>query len=497
MESKSIWEGTAGIEKTYPSLTKDADADVVIIGGGITGLTAAMLLSEAGKKVIVLEALRIGLGTTGNSTGNLYVTVDEHLSSIKKKWNKDVMRDIVQSRTAAVNLIEAVIKKYKIECDFVRTAFNYFAETVDDKTEKFLKEEAVALEEAGLIVNTSTHLGLPFEVRMAVSVGNQAQFHPLKYVRKLAAAISSKCEIYEHTQVMDFDEDKGTVKTNTGATVKAGAVIMATHIPKGVFTVQLVLGPYREHGIAAELKSGECPTGIFWGINQPKHSVRGFKQGDKNYVMVIGDKYKTGQGHDTTKYVKGLEEFLHTRFDISELSYTWAGQQYRPADGVPYIGKHSDKLYMATGFATDGLTYGTLAAMIICDQIAGKENQWKETYKFGRHTPAKSFKEFFKEGTNSIAQYFKDVPWNVDEKDIEHVGCCEGKIIEKHNEKLAVYKDENGKPYIVSAVCTHMKCIVNWNPAEKTWDCPCHGSRFRVDGQVIEGPAIDNLPKKE
>ncbi len=496
MESKSIWEETADTGKDFPALTKNAEADVVIIGAGITGLTAAMLLSDAGKKVIVLEAMKIGLGTTGNSTGNLYATVDEHLSHLKKKWNIEIVRDIVQSRNAGINLIESTINKYNIQCDFVRTSFNFFAETVDKKIEDFMKEETEALEEAGLAVNSSVHIGLPFEVRMAISVNNQAQFHPLNYVRQLAKNISAKCEIYENTPVMDFDEDAGTVKIKSGATVKAKTVIMATHTPKGVFFVQTVLAPYREHGVAAEMLGSEFPTGIFWGVNEPKHSIRKYKQGDKEYVMVIGDKYKTGQAHDTTEYVKGLEQFMKKRFDVSATKYIWGGQQYRANDGLPYIGKHSDKLYMATGFASDGLTYGTVAAMIISDEILEKSNPWEKLYDFKRHTPAKSFKEFFKENINVAAQYIKDFPGKVDAKDIDEVKNCEGKIIQKNNEKLAVYRDENGKAHVVSAVCTHMKCIVNWNQSERTWDCPCHGSRFKFDGQVIEGPAIDNLPTK-
>ncbi len=496
MKTISIWEGTSLQDIQYPALEGDHTADVVIIGGGITGLTAAMLLSDAGQKVIVLEALRIGRGTTGNSTGNLYVTVDEHLSGIKKKWNADVMKAVVNSRTSALNLIEQTIKRFDLDCGFFRTSFNFFAERLDKDAEDFLQQEYDALSEAGLEPQLTGNPGMPFHVEKAISVSGQAQFHPLNYVVQLAQQLSGKCEIYENSQMEDFDEENVTVKTKNGS-VKAKSIIMATHTPKGVWMVHGVLGPYRECGVAAELESGSFPQGIFWGVNQPKHSVRAFQNGGTGYIMVVGDKYKTGQGDDTTEYVKGLEEYLARRFDIGAKRFTWGGQHYRPADGLPYIGRHSDHMYFLTGFATDGLVYGTLAAMIVSDQVLEKENPWEETYRLKRFTPVKSFKEFFKENVDNVVQYAKDTPWNVDADSLKEVARGEGKVLERNGEKVAVYKDENGTNHIVSAVCTHMKCVVNWNPAEKTWDCPCHGSRFSTDGQVLEGPAITNLSSKK
>lgn len=495
MKTISIWQHTAKPTVTYPTLQGEKDADVVIIGGGISGLTAAMLLSDAGKKVIVLEAQKIGMGTTGNSTGNLYVTVDQHLSGIKKKWNADTMKSVVNSRTGALNLIEETISRFDIDCDFRRTSFNYFAESIDEKTEEFFKDEYEALTDAGLNPKITDDPDLPFPVKRMMSVDGQAQFHPYKYALQLGQHLSAKCEIYENSQVEDFDQETGIVTTGYGS-VKADHVIMATHSPKGVWMVHSMLGAYREFGVARELKSGDFPEGIFWGLNQPKHSIRTFKHQGKNYIMVIGDKYKTGQGDDTTEYVKRLEQFLESRFDLGPERLVWGGQQYRPADDLPYIGRHGGNLYFLTGFSTDGLVYGTLASMIVSDQILGKKNGWEDLYDVNRFTPIKSFKEFFKENIDNMVQYIKDTPWNVDAASLEDIRPGQGKIMESGGEKLAVYRDENGKNHIVSAVCTHMKCVVNWNPAEKTWDCPCHGSRFSPDGQVLEGPAIHNLLSK-
>jgi glycine/D-amino acid oxidase-like deaminating enzyme/nitrite reductase/ring-hydroxylating ferredoxin subunit len=494
-QTTSVWEGTANESAGYSRFAGQQECDVVIIGGGISGLTTALLLADTGLKVIVLEARKIGLGTTGNSTGNLYVTVDEHLSRIRKKWNSDVMKSVVASRRAAMNLIESNVQKYSIDCAHISTSFNYFAEKLDKDSEKFIEEEYDALNECGLNPEIKNDPAFAFPVKRILSVSAQAQFHPLNYCLGLAKQISSKCAIYENSQVIDFDDEKGIVKTTEG-TIKAQHIVMATHIPKGNFALHAMLGPYREFGVAAPLEGSDFPQGIFWGVNQPKHSVRTYPSGGQKYIMVIGDKFKTGQHGDTDKYISGLEDFLKERFKSGSFDYVWGGQQYRPADGLPYIGKHGERIWMMTGFATDGLVYGTLAAMIVSDQIKRKENEWEDLYKAGRFTPVKSAAQIIKENVDNFGEYMKDTPWNADAFSLDKIKTGEGKIVETHGEKLAVYKDAAGEAHVVSAVCTHMKCIVNWNDAEKSWDCPCHGSRFNYRGEIIEGPALTNLPVK-
>lgn len=495
MKTRSIWEGTAPDIAGFPVLEGEQSADVVIVGGGITGLTAAMQLSDAGKDVILLEALQVGLGTTGNSTGNLYSTVDEHLSSIKRKWSADVMKAVVRSRAEALKLIESTIGRYKIDCAYGPQAFHFYAESMTDEIKKFVEEEYEALQEADLSPELMDDVGLPFKTVKGIRVGGQAQFQPLKYARGLATALSGSCRIYEHSKAIEIDEDKGIVKTDRG-TVKAGAIVMATHTPIGVYMIHAAMGPYREFGVAAELNTASFPGGIFWGMNQPKHSIRLFNDKGKDYVIVVGDKFKTGQHGDSAEYVKGLERYIKDRLDISETKFIWGGQHYRSADGLAYIGKHNDKLYFLTGFATDGLVYGTLAAMIVADQIAGKENPWSDTFKTDRFTPLKSAKDIIKENADNVLQYLKDMPGGADDDAIKNLRPGQGEVIVMDGEKLGVYKDEAGVVHAVSAVCTHMKCVVNWNATEKSWDCPCHGSRFNTDGEVIEGPAIRNLQKK-
>ncbi|TSJ42070.1 FAD-dependent oxidoreductase [Fluviicola chungangensis] len=496
LEARSLWEDTAQVLMEFPVFEGVKDVDIAIIGGGITGLTAAMLLSQAGKNVLLLEAKTIGLGTTGNSTGNLYSVVDEHLSVLRNKWNADVMKAVVSSRAAAVSLIENTINRYAIDCDFHRQPFTLFAEHLTKEVETFIEDEYDALREAGLNPVILDDAGLPYQTKRALQIKDQAQFHPLRYVRQLASMISEKCEIYENSRVTELDEEKGILKTEKGQ-IKANHILMATHTPVGNYLIQTLLAPYREFGVAAPLNDPVFPGGIYWGLNDPKHSVRSFRNNGQNYVMAIGDRFKTGQHEDTEKYVSGLKSYLTERLPVSDLSYFWGGQQYRSADGLPYIGKHGERVYFMTGFAADGLTYGTLAAMIVSDQILGKSNSWEELYKVGRFTPVRSAKNFIVENIDVAVQYLKDVPWNVDPEFLSEIKPGEGKVISLDHEKVAVYKDPDWRLHIVSAVCTHMKCVVNWNQSEKTWDCPCHGSRFDVDGKVIEGPALQDLPVKK
>lgn len=492
MEKLSIWEGTYETMSKFPVFEGREEVDIVIVGGGITGITAALLLSNAGKQVLLLEAEKVGHGTTGHSTGNLYVTVDEHLSSIRRKWNTDVMKGVVESRTAAIELIKSNIVDYKIECDFNTQPFTLFAEKMTPEIEEFMQKEFDAFYDAGLNPSVLKHAGLPFETAVALQIRNQAQFHPLKYIQRLAEVVSNKCRIYENSRVIAVDDEKGLVITNRGS-VKASKILLATHTPVGVHMIHTLIAPYREFGVAAVLNKGSFPSGIFWGMDEPRHSVRSFTKGEKQYVMVIGDKFKTGQHGDNKAYAEGLEHFLKDRLNVSETGYFWGGQQYRPADGLPYIGKHGNKVYFMTGFSSDGLTYGTLAAMIISDELLERSNAWKTLYDVERSAPLKSAKNFFKENAGVLVQYIKDMPWNVDASSLKEVSESEGKIIEHEGQKLAIYRDDDGIPHMVSAVCTHMKCIVNWNQSEKTWDCPCHGSRFDTDGNVIEGPAFDTL----
>lgn len=481
----------------FATLNSDLSVDVAVVGGGITGITTAAQLARAGRTVAVLEALQVGHGTTGHSTGNLYALVDESLYKLGKKWGDDVVEMVVRSRADAIALVERHVTGYRLRCNFARQPWVLYATGGVPDEDDHVEHECQAARALRLDAKLTDDLPLPYPVGKALVVRNQAQFNPYAYVRQLAAAIQSQqCRIHENTRVVDIDVDAGIVHTEIH-TVRADHIVLATHTPKGFHMVQTELGPYREYAVAAPIDGHPLPGGIFWSAGQRMTSIRAVDVAGRPHVLIIGEKHKTGQMADTEGAYRQLEALLRTRFGARDMAFRWSAQHYRAADGLPYIGSSagSSHLYLATGFATDGLTYGTLAGMLLADEICGVQNPFAELYSPRRFTPMKSAKNFLKENLNVAGQYIQDYTQGALFKRLSDVARGEGRLVEVDGDKLAVYRDERDQLHIVSPVCTHLKCIVHWNSAELSWDCPCHGSRFDYDGDVIEGPALTPLQR--
>ena len=495
--SKSLWKAKAQ-NNVYPVLNEEIEADVAIVGGGITGITAAYLLSKSGQRVVVLEARQLAGSTTGDSTGNLYSMIDQRLHHIQSKWDKETAQQVAASRTAAVNLVETLVQEHGLDCSFKRVPWYLFSET--DAKDKTIEKESKTLADYGLPSVRLTDLPVPVKVHSALKVENQAQFNPAAFTRGLAEKFDPQnVRIFENSAVVDIDKGEPHVVKTAAGKVRAKNVIMATHTPKGIYALHTVNYPYREYAVAAKLRSGVVPDGIFWDTEATHHSsFRSWKGEDGNYAVLVGGHHKVGEETNSSKHFQKLEGNARRLFDVESIDYHWSAQHYKPADGLPYIGETSeDNVYVATGFSTDGLTYGVLSAIIIDDLINKRENQWAKMYKATRFTPAKSAKNFIKENADVVKNFTRYIPGRADAEEFGEVKAGEGKIVEKDSNKLAVYRDEVGKVHCLSAVCTHMGCLVDWNDSEKSWDCPCHGSRFEIDGNVIEGPALSPLPKKD
>jgi glycine/D-amino acid oxidase-like deaminating enzyme/nitrite reductase/ring-hydroxylating ferredoxin subunit len=495
MKKNSLWKEGADI-KTFPKINQDKEADVVIIGGGITGFTTALMLTEAGKKVILFEARRIGDGTTGFSSGHLTTDIDEEYRNIVSDFDEEIARLVANSRKAGIDFIEQTCKSKNINCDFQRVPGFRFTEVVEDISG--LKEEYEFASLAGLEVSLTNALPLSFGEKKALRFENQAQFNAQKYLNGLASYLKEKgCLIFENSLVNHVDEkdDYFWIRTDS-ATVKARSFVMATHIPVFFNVLQSVVAPYRSYVMAAKLRSGNYPEGLFWDDAKPYHYISTYKSGENKYLVVGGEDHKTGHEGNSEENFQRLEKYIRERFDVEEISYRWSGQYYESADGLPYIGRSpfSKKAYVATGFSGDGLIYGTIAGLIISDLIIGKENKWLEAYDSTRFTPAVSAYGFIKENADVVKHYVTD-RIKGDAQALSEVNNGEGKIVTIDGEKVAAARDEQGELHVCSPACSHMGCFVKWNNSEKSWDCPCHGSRFNLRGEVIYGPAVKNLAK--
>lgn len=497
----SLWKSISQKGTTFPPLTQDLQIDVAIIGGGITGLLTAYQLTQAGKKVAIFEKDNLAENTTGFSTGNLYVAVQPLYQQIKDKFNLDVAKTVIKSRQAAIDFIERLTVEHQLQCHFHRRP--WYVYTNDKSKIKVIEKEAVLFQEANIAVYEEKQFPLPFKFKKAVRMDNQARINPMQFCLQMAEVLKNKdCSIFENTPISKFEEkDEHCYLTAGQYKVKAKDIVVATHTPLGINSKQMLMGPYRSYVVAAKLE-GDYPNGNFWDLEKPHHAISTHSEGvspDLNILAVAGRHHKTGQDKHALKNFMALEKFIREGFKVKEIAYRWSAQHYQAADSLPYIGLISPNkhIYMATGFFADGLVYGALSGLIIADKILGRENQWQSVYDPKRFTPLASAPAFIKESTNVFIQYMKDFPGNCDGHKASEVKNGEAKIIESGGEKIAAYRDSEGKLHAVSAVCTHMKCIVDWNTAEKTWDCPCHGSRFTIEGKVIEGPALIPLAQKE
>lgn len=499
MEAKSIWHAASKDAYKFPVLSKDIEVDVAIIGGGITGITAALHLINQGKTVAVLEAGEVGGYTTSSSTGNLYIPVQSSYHKIVSKYDEQTARAIAHSRKLAIDFIENTIQIKNIDCNFSRRP--WFLYTNDNAQAKNLEKEVETLKKIEINIDYTSDLALDLKFKKAARLEEQARFNPMKYVRGLANNLQEKgCLIFENARVLSLDEKENCVLQTATAKVIAKKTIIATHTPIGIYPVQLFIAPYRSYAIAAHAK--DLPEGHFWNLSKTSHAICTHAVfGEKvDTLIVAGNHHKTGQEKNTLSKYKDLQNFFKQQFDIDTVDYQWSAQHYQAADYKPYIGiahRFKKHVYMATGYFADGLVYGTLAGIILGDLVSENDNPMFQLYNAKRVNLAVAFPAVIKENFNVMLQYFKDYPIFGSKKSFENLQAGEGKIVEIDREKWAVCRDKNNELHMVSAVCTHMKCIVAWNNAENSWDCPCHGSRFSPDGQVLEGPAMVNLkPKK-
>lgn len=512
----SVWMATAEVPK-QSALAGDQDCDVCIVGAGISGMTTAYLLTREGQRVIVLDDGPIGGGMTERTTAHLVTALDDRYYELERLHGERGARLAAESHGAAIDRIEAIVAEEKIDCDFERLD-GYLFTPPDESTEE-LEDELKAAHRAGLtdIEFVDRAPIKDFDTGRALRFPRQAQFHPTKYLAGLARAIERDGgKIYTHTHASNIEggRESARIETEGGPTITARAVVVATNTPvNDRVVIHTKQAPYITYVIGARVPAGSVTKALFWDTPDPYHYVRiqsgpfkaleteegTVKAGDYDILIVGGEDHKTGQADDANKRFAWLERWTRTRFPMIEgIEFRWSGQVMEPIDGLAFIGRNpldEENVFIATGDSGNGMTHGTIAGILLTDLILGRSNDWATIYDPSRITLMAGV-EFAKENLNVAAQYTDYVtPGEVDSA--KEIKPGEGAIERRGLSKVAVYKDESGAVHERSAVCTHLGCIVDWNSKEKTWDCPCHGSRFDAMGTVVQGPANADLSTVE
>jgi glycine/D-amino acid oxidase-like deaminating enzyme/nitrite reductase/ring-hydroxylating ferredoxin subunit len=492
---ESVWSATTALPECGP-LQENVHADVCIIGAGIAGLSTAYHLCKAGKSVAVLDDGPLASGMTRMTTGHLTNALDDRYAELEKVRGTEAIRVAADSHTAAIERIEEIVRDEGIDCDFTRLDGYLFLADGDERST--LEKELAAAHRAGLKdVELVEHGPFEWQTGPCLRFPRQGQFHALKYVQGLAAAITRMggrifCESHA-------DSIEGGVPALIHAgdhVVTADAIVVATNVPiNNRVAIHTKQAPYMTYVIGGRVPRGSVPQVLSWDTGDPYHYIRTQPMGADDLLIVGGEDHKTGQAYDSPQRYRKLEAWARSRFpQMGEVAFMWGGQVMEPADYLAFIGHNpldDDNIYVATGDSGMGLTHGTIAGMLLCDLITGRPNPWTRLYSPSR-VPVKAANDLLREDLNMAAQY-ADWVTPGDVKSFNDIAPGDGAIVRNGLEKMAVYKDESGAVHACSATCPHLGCIVQWNPGEKTWDCPCHGSRFDARGHVISGPANKDL----
>src|SRR5215213_4684545 len=478
---------------SYPG--GDLKVDVAVVGGGITGLTTALLLQQVGASVAVVEAGRVACGVTGYTTAKVTSLHGLTYAKLTTTFGAEGARVYGEANQAGLELIAGLVEELGIDCDFERLpAFTY---TEDPQRVSTIEEEVGAAQQAGLPASFSSQIDLPFPVQGAVRFEEQAQFHPRKFCLGLAEAIDGDGgRVFEQTRALDLRLGfPCTVKTDHGL-LRADHVVVATHLPffdpAGLFAKT---SPSRSYAAAVTLAE-PAPPGMYLSADPATRSVRPLVSGSRQAVLA-GEEHKTGHGRDTRSHHQALEAWARERFPVRSVDYRWSAQDYLPADNVTYIGRMIPgygRLHVATGFKKWGMAHSAVAAMLLRDQITGRSNSWSGLFKAIRLHPLASAKELAAHNLDVGLRFAGDRLLTMRPAPPRDLAPGEAGLRELGGGKVAAYRDPDGRLHAVSGRCTHLGCLVAWNAAERTWDCPCHGSRYTYQGKVIQGPAVRNLP---
>jgi glycine/D-amino acid oxidase-like deaminating enzyme/nitrite reductase/ring-hydroxylating ferredoxin subunit len=491
----SLWTDNVELPDT-PRLEVDLTAEICVVGAGVAGLSVAYELVRRGHHVIAVEAGAIAGGQSGRTTAHLAWALDDRIYELARLHGERGAQLAVKSHARAIDRIQEIVAFEGIECAFDRMDGYLFLGP--GQSPSILDHELEAAARAGMSVSKVVRAPLPFNTGPALLFPRQGHFQPLRYLAGLASAILGYGgSIYTRTHIDRIEGgEPARLVTQEGHVIHADSVVVATNVPVNDRTVMHTKqAPYRTYVIAVPISKGIVPRGLYWDTLDPYHYVRIHPRSDYDLLVVGGEDHKTGQDDHPEHRWKKLEVWVKERFPmIGEVSHRWSGQIIEPVDGLAFIGRNpmdTPNIYIATGDSGHGMTHGAIAGMLLSDLIEGKENAWSELYDPRRRT-LRAAREFLKENAN-VARQYSDHLRSGEVDDPVQIKRGEGAILRRGLQLMAVHVDDHGVTHACSAVCPHLGGVVHWNTAEKTWDCPCHGSRFSPEGEVIEGPAIVGL----
>ncbi|MCM3628533.1 FAD-dependent oxidoreductase [Paenibacillus glycanilyticus] len=490
---ESYWTATQEERPKCPKLTQDSEADVVVVGGGISGITTAYLLSQEGLRVVLVEAGEILNGTTAHTTAKITAQHDLIFDELIRSEGKEKARLYYQAAKDAMSFIEQTIEKHQIECGYAKQDAYVYTHHVDYIVK--VENEAKAYQELGIPGAYLDRMPLQLPLFGAVRMDGQAQFHPLNYLLKLVREFQKLGgRIYEHTTAVDVEQvDTPKVMTSDGHRITCKYVVSCTHFPfydgMGFYFARMHADRSYVLGLRVE---DEYPGGMYLSAEDPKRSIRYAPLDDQNKLIILGGQsHKTGQGICTINHYEELRKFAENQFKLKEIAYRWSAQDLATADKLPFIGRitaSASNVWIATGFRKWGMTNGTAAALLIRDLILERENPYEGLFSPSRSVSWKTVGKLIADNAD-VAKHLIAGKLEYVKKRPEQLEKDEGSVVQIHGRRAGGYRDKDGRLFLVDTTCTHMGCEVEWNNGERTWDCPCHGSRFSITGDVIDGPA--------
>jgi glycine/D-amino acid oxidase-like deaminating enzyme/nitrite reductase/ring-hydroxylating ferredoxin subunit len=499
---QSLWMKVALPE--FPALQRDIDVDVLIVGAGVTGITTAYLLGQEGVRVALIDREQVATGDTARTTAHLTYVTDERLHQLASKFGADAARKFWEGGQVGLDTIEGIAEEIGNDVEFVRVPgylHTRIGQQVDPKDVETLQKDAELAQSFGFdatFADRTAYSNMP-----GVRFAQQAKFHPRRYLKGLLGVIQQQGgQVFENTAFESVDDgDPMTVHAN-GHQIRCKYLVMATHNPlmgkKGLLTASLFqtkLALYTSYVLGARLPDGAVPEGLYWDTYDPYEYLRIEQHEDHQYAIFGGEDVKTGQEDDPERVFERLTRRLREVLPQAQVDRRWLGQVIETDDGMPFIGENEQREFIATGFSGNGWTLGTLGALMARDQFLGRRNPWSSLFAVGRSPFHGGAWRYVQENVDYPYYFVRDRLRRAELESPDQVGPGEGRIVSHQGKKVAAYRDDSGTLTLLAPQCTHLKCLVKWNSADRTWDCPCHGSRFRPTGEVLGGPAEQPLKR--